>query len=800
MTEQTHITQCDDPRYLPFAETRIKVLRATGLKYASQKFEIEGVQIKVRVEGEHSFVSITGGTFPLAMDSGIIDVGSVISSGDHEERFWAGKRKYIPAYEGSFTDRVGTTPWYLNPAESNTGQLAGIVSVGKMLTGKVRKDDVAESFVRQTTGTDENGERVANEADETLLAKKRSGVYCPASMFTGRTRLYVQAMYGQPLYKKQTGDKADVAIPTPQASYRNGWPYLALIPYNDPDTKRRKAFKDKVDADRAAHVESGSLLPFDDPYIVSLTTNSGVYFDPVSRQHWLINPGYGYVTIYPLKASSAGERARKWLKEGKLIPEESERMETYILSTCKPHVEVAQTLTITAIVPWASGYGWHWNWSGTTADMVRVTGAAGYGDGSMESAHYQLTTTAVFDPDTRTTSWSASAVAVGGTVRFMMQTPVCCVTHPNWTNRYVGEDLDHAPSFWSEKLAMNHDPRYGADFSFGDAPLYAFYKKDELQLVTLSLAIGAATPPRMDSSPYYVTMLGTGPIDYTLVGASIGNDAAFLRVWFETSKPYNYTLTCGNDIVRVKRGEHEQGHYVQDSAKTEIAGPLPLSSSPFNPPGVIQLRSGRPRNDGSYSQTFIYAPEGATAYPASTQYGVSEFTSSSGGFDKQWYGTCGGIIPFYDAEAFYMVQDTWGEFIESNRKSHTVAGSYTAFDGGMMLTPVEGVGYSVSYYGWSKLELLSGGSGSYDYLTEADSFATLSPVTTMVAVTSNGTATAPAPHPATYGMFEDGHSNYVGETFNTISSAGNEKLFRGLIEINWPDLYSSQNPVIVGWV
>lgn len=51
MTEQTHITQCDDPRYLPFAETRIKVLRATGLKYASQKFEIEGVQIKVRVEG-----------------------------------------------------------------------------------------------------------------------------------------------------------------------------------------------------------------------------------------------------------------------------------------------------------------------------------------------------------------------------------------------------------------------------------------------------------------------------------------------------------------------------------------------------------------------------------------------------------------------------------------------------------------------------------------------------------------------------------------------------------------------------
>ena len=61
MTELTHITQCDDPKYLPFARARIKMMRATGLKYASQKFEVEGVQINVRIEGEHSFVSIGGG-------------------------------------------------------------------------------------------------------------------------------------------------------------------------------------------------------------------------------------------------------------------------------------------------------------------------------------------------------------------------------------------------------------------------------------------------------------------------------------------------------------------------------------------------------------------------------------------------------------------------------------------------------------------------------------------------------------------------------------------------------------------
>ena len=61
MTDQTHIVQCDDPIYLPFARSRIKALRATGLRFGSQKFDVGGVTVSVRIEGEQSFVSITGG-------------------------------------------------------------------------------------------------------------------------------------------------------------------------------------------------------------------------------------------------------------------------------------------------------------------------------------------------------------------------------------------------------------------------------------------------------------------------------------------------------------------------------------------------------------------------------------------------------------------------------------------------------------------------------------------------------------------------------------------------------------------
>ncbi|MFM2253811.1 MAG: hypothetical protein RJB68_2148 [Pseudomonadota bacterium] len=60
MNNWTHITQCDAPEYLPFARSRIKAMRATGLKYASQQFDVNGVLVRVRTEGDQSYISISG--------------------------------------------------------------------------------------------------------------------------------------------------------------------------------------------------------------------------------------------------------------------------------------------------------------------------------------------------------------------------------------------------------------------------------------------------------------------------------------------------------------------------------------------------------------------------------------------------------------------------------------------------------------------------------------------------------------------------------------------------------------------
>lgn len=47
-------------QYLPFARSRIKALKATGLKYASQEFSVDGAEIQVRISGKHDYIDITG--------------------------------------------------------------------------------------------------------------------------------------------------------------------------------------------------------------------------------------------------------------------------------------------------------------------------------------------------------------------------------------------------------------------------------------------------------------------------------------------------------------------------------------------------------------------------------------------------------------------------------------------------------------------------------------------------------------------------------------------------------------------
>ena len=71
-------------QYLPFARSRIKALKATGLKYASQKFEIDGVSVKVRIAGEHEYIELEGS--PVKILSGVVKAGEIVVVPETEDK------------------------------------------------------------------------------------------------------------------------------------------------------------------------------------------------------------------------------------------------------------------------------------------------------------------------------------------------------------------------------------------------------------------------------------------------------------------------------------------------------------------------------------------------------------------------------------------------------------------------------------------------------------------------------------------------------------------------------------------
>ena len=98
-------------QFLPFARSRIKALRATGLKHASQKFEIDGVSIRVRIAGEHEYIELVGGCPPLL--SGIIQRGwNVERLSDEGELIIDGLLAFYPS-----ADYSGDRAWRLLPKQ-----------------------------------------------------------------------------------------------------------------------------------------------------------------------------------------------------------------------------------------------------------------------------------------------------------------------------------------------------------------------------------------------------------------------------------------------------------------------------------------------------------------------------------------------------------------------------------------------------------------------------------------------------------------------------------------------------------
>jgi hypothetical protein len=651
--------------WLPFARSRLTALR--GLEHASQQFIMpDGAQVRVRRVGEHDYIRITASAYALQMDSGIVNLVNV--GPNVAARYDEGiltEPSHVAAYTAPFSE-VDSKGAFTNPGEGSTGQIAGSVRGVTTLRGKIPPG--CPSFKPKDVEEGDPLEWVPSTDDDALYAKKMAAHRCPASIFTGRARLYAQAMYGLPLYHPGSHDAllrvpnvdtggsplfgaSSVTEPFPVPTLdATGWPsYLPGDPLHQAETGTPQPVP-TADAPSLAPslllppypVEGGSTLA------VRMTTSSGVYLDPATGEHWLLNIEPAGLAAYPLISSPAGEALRQYLRTtGELADNplgETDRahLEAHILAYCLPHRDrrIVATGDAIAATSESMGYGWHWNWSGTTATIVDNEETLSGSDPVMESTRYTLTptlTTTQTD-DGPVHAWGlVFAVAEGPTIWAVLRAfTTICAPH------------------WESNAMQKMTPRFNTPLFDCDAPFYAFYIGDELKVcraaVTRHDADAAERIIDAEGNPNFaVPGYGMPIVESTvgLLGASVRDKIGFSD-WFKVK------LSCGSTelsdlyIGRVTSGQEiiVGGKSINPAVAVDPGG----QTSGIPAQLAIDYASGYPNDLGVWATTRASGLQ----FPVSGQGAPCEYDRTVQVAGEVW--TSFGImaIPFGDAEAVFM--------------------------------------------------------------------------------------------------------------------------------------------------
>ena len=616
--------------YLPFARSRIKALQATGLAYASQKFEMGDASVKVRIEPGHEYIELSGGDCTLAMDSGIIDALSIAPA--NPARYSAGtliEAGSVQGYNLPFANpgKLGRT----NPGKGSAGQLSGIVKGGAFLKGHIPggAPSYSQKMVNATPATLPPS-KVPDPADDNLYAKKVAGAFCPASVFTGKCRLYVQAMYGLPLYEyDQKGEVVRTNLPM---NVDMGVPAVHV----------------------ASHVKKGSTAALGS---VPLNTSCGVGLDE-NGKHWLFRPTLAGVDIYPLISSLCGEKMRRHLlPNSKLNATDKDHLEAYILSYCKPDVARMQRGTgdLSQSGTYSMGFGWHWNWSGNTADLVKNdTFDQGGVYAAMRSTHYRLIIRKVDLPE------PPGGFGPGDT-RQVWETPVAVVSGPtDWSADRVFFVLtapDHSAS-----TQYKVTPRYTLPIR-STAPFYAFYRKNELVVCTAQNKVIEDVPGTREASPGFALY---GEYNTGILNSTVGALDGFLTDRKVTNAYTEMTFRCGSVVTpalsaakvaggnkykvinKVRLGTRPSGNGSSGAASGMFDSGYPISGGPLSTNTYNQVAANgfmETGYQGQYTWDYITA--------ATNEVNVDIATL---------------IVPAFDAEAIFVQSQTKATVTASGTK------------------------------------------------------------------------------------------------------------------------------------
>lgn len=215
-----------------------------------------------------------------------------------------------------------------------------------------------------------------------MTTKKECAAKCPASMFTGKARLYAQAQYGA----KSKNWKWNIDTP------------LGLSP-------------------RLAH---------DNGFVFS--TNTGVYRDDTYK-HWLITIYPDGIQLVRLVRKKAVEPLVAHLSDP-AFSADWDKIEAYILAYSAPSETEVYVLTTDVPETQMLGYGWKFNWDGNKADIIQHL----EGFPTHRTTHYRFT----FSRDTSSghstelDRWTADLSVVDGPYEWHNSKYSQVIANPDW--------------------------------------------------------------------------------------------------------------------------------------------------------------------------------------------------------------------------------------------------------------------------------------------------------------------------------------------------------------------------------
>ena len=750
-------------RYLPFARSRVRALRAAGMEYATQRFVFPDARVRVQLIGEIDYIEIIGSELvTIEMDSGVVDARSIAELGlNTYEPGILHETAHVAAYNAGFVlPDSGLPPRLKSTPGTSAGQFSGILIKAARFKGNVPIDgEIAMSFEqgkvsdRQTPPT-----WISNTRDETLKAKKTIGVLCPASMFTGRCRLWIQALYGAFLY---TGpDSAQVAqLPYALSFSADGQPQLVV--------RNRNKRTDQ-------QIEAG--ITFDD---VTVSTGSGLHLDPATGEHWLFCFTSG-LKAYRLIAPKAIERLRTYLitenpPDGQeiLTDDDREHLEAYILSKSLPNGN--DSISGAAGSPYSMGYSWHWNWTGLVADAVTHEHAAS--GGAMNSAWYRITMT---QDDG---SWTVQQTTVESAT-WAVSRAYWTITEPNYN------------TFQADKITPKT-----ADLITCDAPVYVFYRRDEIQVARVSVANNSApADTRETSTGFSNSSIAFGDM---APRRTLGLGGGSLLDTRTDGNWWSATFTAGDvSLGPLDLGRSETNW--RETISEKVPGSWNAGTGGYIVPALstASISYGPPLIDYSYL-AYNYAQftfVGGTVDDENQSLQVT-YTHSRGGENVVYSSRATMAVPFYDAEAVYL--EAYAEKVAS---WFPIVSSYTTQVSGFeyvrrtLFTPSGSPQLTLERTGWRGTGFTESAPGSLQVNSETNETI----VTTTPTVNASYLIGHPGEVAATFTNLSQFHNNAVESVdapmYTLTGTREDLAVAIGNIEPVGMPAAAVDAPVIVGWV